>query len=133
MTRTLRTIFVAGDCMAAAITGVLTTLAVRVLVPPDFDMVLAMMVGMAAGTIIHLVLSLVFGPLLGMFETMIPGMYVGMYGGMLFGMRDSMQHSVIPLESALWVGGIFGVVVAVGVALWDAQLRQTSGSVEIGA
>lgn len=127
MTTALRAAFVTGDCLAAAVTGVLTTLAVRLLVPPDFDMVLAMAVGMAAGTIVHLALSLVFGPLLGMFETMVPGMYVGMYGGMLFGMRDSMQHSVVPLDSALWIGGAFGVVVAIGVTLWDAQLRHASG------
>lgn len=126
MTGILHAAFFAGDCLAAAITGIVTTLAVRLVIPPDFDMVAAMMIGMAIGTVVHLLLSLVFGPLLGMFETMVPGMYVGMYGGMLFGMRDSMQHAAVSLETALWVGAVFGVTVAIGVHLWNVQLRQAS-------
>ena len=130
MTGVLRASFFAGDCLAAAVTGILTTWAVRLVIPPDFDMVVAMMIGMAIGTVVHLLLSLVFGPLLGMFETMVPGMYVGMYGGMLFGMRDSMQHAVVPLGTALWVGAAFGVTIAVGVHLWNVQLRQDSMNAE---
>ena len=130
MTGILRASFFAGDCLAAATTGVVTTLAVRLIIPPDFDMVAAMMIGMAIGTIVHLLLGLVFGPLLGMFETMVPGMYVGMYGGMLFGMRDSMQHAAVSLGTVLWVGAAFGVTVAIGVHLWNVQLRQASANEE---
>lgn len=118
-------LFFVGDCLAAALTGVATTLVVRLVVSPDLDMVVAMMLGMALGTVVHLLLCLVLGPFLGMFETMVPGMFIGMHGGMLFGMRDSMQHAV-PLQTAIWVGAAFGVVVAVGVHLWSLQLRRAS-------
>jgi hypothetical protein len=125
--------FFVADCLAAAATGVVTTLGVRLLIPPNFDMVAAMMIGMAVGTIVHLLLSVVVGPLLGMFETMVPGMFVGMYGGMLFGMRDSMQHAAVPLGTAVWVGATFGVAVAVGIHLWNIQLRQASATGEASA
>lgn len=126
MTWMLHASFFAGDCAAAALTGVATTLAVRLVIPPDFDMVAAMMIGMAIGMVVHLLMSLVLGPLLGMFETMVPGMFVGMYGGMLFGMRDSMQHASVSLATASWVGAAFGVAVAVGIHLWSLQMRRVS-------
>lgn len=132
-TRMLPALFFIGDCLAAAVTGVVTTLLVRLAIAPDLDMVAAMMIGMAIGTVVHLMLSIVFGPLLGMFETMVPGMFIGMYGGMLFGMRDSMQHHTVSLETALWVGAAFGVIVAIGVHLWNLQLRQVSETEEVSA
>lgn len=125
MTRTLRAAFLAGDCAAGALTGVATTLAVRVLVVRDCDMVAAMMLGMLAGTVVHLLLGVALSPLLGMFEMMVPGMFIGMYGGMLFAMRDCMQD--VPLDTALWIGAGFGIVVVLAVEFWNAQLRrQTS-------
>ena len=124
MTRSLRTLFFVGDCAAGALTAMATTLAVRLLVSPPFDMVAAMMLGMAVGTLVHLVLGFVLSPLLGMFELMVPGMFIGMYGGMMFGMRDSMQDT--PLPTALWIGAIFGVVVVLGVDFWNVQLRKRS-------
>lgn len=120
---TTRALFFLGDCGAAALTGAVTALAVRLAVPPNLDMVVAMGLGMVIGTAVHLLLGFAFTPLLGMFETMVPGMYVGMYGGMLFGMRDSMQQGVVPLGTALIVGALFGAVVAVAIHLWGAQLR----------
>ena len=124
MTRILHSVFLVGDCAAGALTGAVTTLAVRTIVPRDCDMVAAMMLGMLAGTAVHLVVGTALSPLLGMFETMVPGMFIGMYGGMLFGMRDCMQD--IALATALWVGALFGVTVVLGVAFWNAQLqRQT--------
>jgi hypothetical protein len=120
-------LFLLGDCGAAALTGAATALAVRLAVPPNLDMVVAMGLGMAIGTVVHLLLGFAFTPLLGMFETMVPGMYVGMYGGMLFGMRDSMQQGVVPLGTALIVGAGFGVVVAVAIHFWNAQLRHAVG------
>lgn len=131
MTTQLRTLFLAGDCAAGALTGVATTLAVRAVVGPGFDMVAAMMLGMVIGTIVHLFLGLALSPLLGMFETMIPGMYIGMYGGMLFGMRDSMQH--ISLSTALWVGALLGVAIVVAVHFWNIQLRRRTEGVPFPA
>ena len=122
MTKTLRAVFLAGDCAAGALTGVATALAVRVLVSRGCDMVGAMMLGMLAGTVVHLFLGMALLPLLGMFETMVPGMFIGMYGGMLFAMRDSMQD--VPLGIALWIGAVFGIVVTLAVEFWNAQLRR---------
>lgn len=112
-----------GDYAAGALTGVLTALAVRMVVGPQWDMVLAMLVGMALGMIVHLLLGLLLMPLLGGFEVMIPGAMIGMYGGMLFGMRDSMQHAEISLRTALAVGALFGLLVIFGTRWWDRQLR----------
>jgi len=127
-----RALFFFGDCGAAALTGAVTALAVRLAVPPNFDMVLAMGLGMAIGTAVHLLLGIAFSPLLGMFETMVPGMYVGMYGGMLFGMRDSMQQAVVPLGTALIVGAAFGAVVAIAIHFWNAQLKHAARFEEVG-
>jgi len=112
-----------GDYAAGALTGVLTALAVRGVVGPHWDMVLAMLVGMALGMIIHLLLGLLLMPVLGGFEVMIPGAMIGMYGGMLFGMRDSMQYADVSLRTALAVGALFGLIVIFGVRWWDRQLR----------
>jgi hypothetical protein len=130
MTKTLRAVFLAGDCAAGALTGVATTLAVRAIVFPGWDMVAAMMLGMLAGTVVHLLLGVVLSPLLGMFETMVPGTFIGMYGGMLFAMRDSMQ--AVPLATALWVGAIFGIVVVLAVDFWNTQLRRQTAATALG-
>lgn len=115
--------FHVGDYLAGALTGALTALAVRTIVGPHWDMVLAMLVGMAVGMIVHLVLGFVLMPLLGGFEVMMPGAMIGMYGGMLFGMRDSMQQEDVPLRTALAVGVLFGLLVVFGVRWWNRQLR----------
>lgn len=116
-------LFLIGDYLAGILIGVATTLGVRAVVWPGMDMVLAMMVGMAVGMLIHLVLGLILAPLVGLFETMVPGSLIGMYGGMLFGMRDSMAAGSLTLESATTVGAIFGVIVVIGVKIYDQVLR----------
>jgi len=112
-----------GDYVAGALTGVLTAFAVRMIVGPQWDMVVAMLVGMGMGMFVHLTLLLLFIPLLGMFEVMMPLAMIGMYGGMLFGMRDSMQQAYIPLSTALVVGAVFGFFVVFVTHWWDRQLR----------
>jgi len=99
------------------------TLAVRLIVWPGMDLVIAMLLGLAAGMVIHFVLSLALAPLLGIFETMIPGSLVGMYGGMLFGMRDSMAAGSRTLSAAVLVGAIFGAIVVAGVKVYGRVLR----------
>jgi hypothetical protein len=116
-------LFSIGDYLAGILIGVATTLAVRVVVWPGMDMVLAMLIGMAVGTVVHMFLGLVLAPLVGMFETMVPGSLIGMYGGMLFGMRDSMSAGSLTLASATTVGAIFGVVVVLGVKVYSSVLR----------
>jgi hypothetical protein len=116
-------LFSIGDYLAGILIGVATTLAVRVVVWPGMDMVLAMLIGMAVGTVVHLFLGLVLAPLVGMFETMVPGSLIGMYGGMLFGMRDSMSAGSLTLASATTVGAIFGFVVVLDVKVYSSVLR----------
>lgn len=127
MTRSARTTeplyFCIGDYLAGILTGLLTAFAVRAVIGPQWDMVVAMLVGMAVGMLIHLSLLLLVIPLLGTFEAMMPGAVIGMYGGMLFGMRDSMQQTYVSLTTALAVGALFGLVVVFGIRWWDRQLR----------
>ena len=112
-----------GDYLAGVLTGVLTALAVRAIVGPNWDMVMAMLIGMGTGMGVHLGLLILLIPLLGAFEVMIPGGIIGMYGGMLFGMRDAMQQNIISLSQALVVGGVFGFVVVFVIRWWDRQLQ----------
>jgi hypothetical protein len=123
-------LFSIGDYLAGVLIAIATTLAVRGIISPGMDMVLAMLTGMAIGTVVHLVLGLALAPLVGMFETMIPGSLIGMYGGMLFGMRDSMAAGSLTLGSAIAVGAIFGAVVVLGVKIYNQVLRATVVEVE---
>lgn len=116
-------LFTIGDYIAGMLIGVATTVAVRALVWPGMDMVIAMLIGMAVGMILHLVLGLILSPILGMFETMMPGSLIGMYGGMLFAMRDSMAAGSATLGAAVLVGAAFGAIVVLGVKIYDRALR----------
>jgi hypothetical protein len=116
-------LFSIGDYVAGILIGVATTLAVRAVIWPGMDMVIAMLIGMGIGTVVHLFVGLVLAPLVGMFETMVPGSLIGMYGGMLFGMRDSMAAGSLTLTSAATVGAIFGAIVVLGVKVYNQILR----------
>lgn len=115
-------LFSIGDYFSGMMIGVATTAAVRCVVSPGMDMVLAMLIGMAAGTVAHVLVGLVLAPLVGMFQTMIPASLIGMYGGMLFGMRDSMAAGSRSLASATIVGAIFGAIVVLGVKIYNQIL-----------
>jgi hypothetical protein len=116
-------IYIIGDYVAGMLIGAATALAVRSVVSPGMDMVIAMLFGMGIGTLLHFVLGLIAAPVLGMGETMIPAMFIGMYGGMLFGMRDSMAAGSESLGAAVAVGIAFGALVVFGVKLYDRSLR----------
>jgi hypothetical protein len=116
-------IFTVADYLAGMLVGALTALAVRLVVWPGMDMVIAMIVGMALGMVLHLMLGLALAPAIGMFETMIPASLIGMYGGMFFGMRDSMAAGSRTYHAALVVGAIFGAIVVAGVQYYDRTLR----------
>lgn len=120
--------FAAGDYVAGGLTGATTALAVRAVVSPHLDMVLAMLIGTAAGTVVHLAIGLLTSPILGLFHCMIPGGLTGMYGGMLFAMRDAMQEHAGSVGHAVMVGVLFGAVVTAGVRLYDRALRGSIGS-----
>ena len=116
-------LFTLGDLFAGMLVGAATALAVRAVVWPGMDMVLAMLLGTTIGMAIHLVLGLLLAPLLGMFETMIPASVIGMYGGMFFGMRDSMAAGSRTTRAAAVVGVIGGLLVVVALKLYDKALR----------
>ena len=116
-------LFTIGDYLAGALVGALTALAVRFLVWPGMDMVIAMIIGMAAGMILHFVATFLLAPLLGFFETMMPASVTGMYGGMLFGMRDSMMAGSTTLAACIAVGALFGLVVTAGMKIYNRALR----------
>jgi|SRR5579863_2330841 len=116
-------LFSIGDYLAGILIGLATTFVVRALVWPGMDMVFAMLIGMAAGTVVHLFLGFILAPLVGMFETMVPGSLIGMYGGMLFGMRDSMAAGSRTLTSAAAVGALFGIIVVLGVKVYNKILH----------
>ena len=115
--------FIIGDYVAGMLIGALTALSVRAAVWPGMDMVIAMLLGMAVGMVIHLVLGVLLAPLLGRFYTMAPAMVIGMYGGMLFGMRDSMAAGSRTLTAAASVGALFGILVVLGIQIYDRALQ----------
>lgn len=115
--------FVIGDTLAGALIGVVTALGVRAFVSPGMDMVLAMLLGMGIGMVVHLALGFVLSPILGMFQIMVPASLIGMYGGMLFGMRDAMAAGSRMIEQTVLVGALFGVVVVIGIDIYDLTLR----------
>ncbi len=121
-------VFAVGDYLAGGLTGAVTAAAVRAVVSPGLDMVLAMLIGTAAGMIVHLAIGLLAAPLLGLFHFMVPGGLIAMYGGMLFAMRDVMQAHPGSLGRAIVVGIVFGAVVTAGVRLYDRALRASIGS-----
>jgi hypothetical protein len=118
--------FTAGDYSVGAATGVVTAMAVRLVISPGLDMVIAMLAGAAIGLIVHAVLGLILSPALGLMETMVPGSLIGMYGRMLFGMRDSMSAGSRTLAAAAVVGALFGAIVVLGVKIYDRCLRGTT-------
>jgi hypothetical protein len=50
--------FAVGDYIFGMLVGVVTALAVRAIVWPGMDMVVAMLIGMGVGFVLHMVLSL---------------------------------------------------------------------------
>lgn len=118
-------LFAIGDHLAGALVGAVTALAVRFVVAPGMDMVVAMLLGMAVGMVLHLLLGFLLAPALGMFQTMMPASLIGMYGGMLFAMRDSMGAGSRTLGATAAVGALFGVIVVAGLKIYDRSLRGT--------
>ena len=117
--------FTIGDYLVGAAIGVVTALMVRLAISPGSDMVIGMLAGAAIGLIVHALLGLILSPVLGLMETMVRGMLIGMYGGMLFGMRDSMGAGSRTHFAAAAVGALFGVIVVLGVKIYDRCLRGT--------
>ena len=117
-------IIVVGDYLAGMAVGVGTALAVRGVVAPGMDLVIAMLLGMVIGMFVQLFIGIALTPLLGMFHTMTPASLIGLYGGMLFAMRDAMAAGSRTLAAAAIVGGVFGLVVVAVMKFYDLSLRR---------
>jgi hypothetical protein len=120
---TQHALFQIGDYCGGAACGGLTAVAVRAVVTPEWDMVVAMLMGMVVGMVVHIVVGLALSPLLGMLHVMVPGSLIGMYGGMFFAMRDTMQAHAGSRGSVIVVGIAFGLAVNGAVHLYDHIIR----------
>lgn len=120
---TQHALFTTGDYLGGAVCGGLTGVAVRAVVTPQWDMVVAMLMGMVIGMVVHVGVGLALSPLLGMLHVMVPGSLIGMYGGMFFAMRDTMQMHPGSFVSVIAVGMGFGLAVNGAVHLYDHILR----------
>jgi len=96
-------LFSIGDYLAGMTVGVVTALAVRMVVWPGMDMVIAMIVGMTLGMLIHIVLGLVMATLIGMFNAMMPASLIGMYGG-FSGCATPWRLALARGTPQLWLG-----------------------------
>jgi hypothetical protein len=114
--------YAAGDCLASVVVGVATATAIRHIVTPHWDMVLAMAAGMVIGTVIHLVVALLLTPLIGALEATVPAGLTGMYGGMYFAMRDAMHAEPAPVHQAAVIGAVLGLIAFVVVSLYHRAI-----------
>ena len=55
-------LFDIGDYLAGAIVGTVTAAAVRMVVWPGMDMVIAMLVGTGLGMVVHVIVGFLLGP-----------------------------------------------------------------------
>jgi hypothetical protein len=115
-------LFMIGDYLAGILIGVVTALAVRAVIWPGMDMVIAMLLGMAIGMVLDTIVGLMIAPLLGMSGAMLPAQLIGTYGGMLFAMRDSMAAGSKTHAAAALVGAIFGAIVVFVVKVFNWAL-----------
>lgn len=106
-----------GDLLAGAVLGASVVFACHILVPANLGLVGSLALGMVVGMAAQMVICLFFGAFLGSMEMMVPGMFVGMLGMLL---------PIFPFHE-LWVeivlGATLGLVVFLGFAIWDEQLR----------
>lgn len=119
-----RRVYLVGDYLAGATTGVAAAVPIHAVVAPGWDMVLAMLVGAALGMLAHLVVLVLASPLVGFFQVMAPGGLIGMYGGMMFAVRDCMQ--VAPWSRVVGVAVLFGLLVVGTLDLYGRSLRRAA-------
>lgn len=124
-----RTLYLAGDLVAAAAACALVAIAVGSIIPAAWPSWVSMPVGMVLGMAISYPLFLAVSPLLGMIEPMLKIMP----GAMVAGMAVTMM-SGSPLDSGIWTLAVTGAQCGLGtgllVALADWLLRRGSTRAE---
>lgn len=121
-----RLYFIIGDILAAALTGILVGLACVMLVSPNWNMFIAMVVFMAVGMVIGM---LVFFPLsisFGAMEIMMPCMLSGMVSGMAVSMWAAMQP--LSLGGASFLGLQSGLCALLFIWVANTLLRSKNFS-----
>ena len=112
-----RPYFVLGDIVSNVVAGALVGGACAVLLPPGWNMVVAMSAGMATSLPLAFLLSGLFGAM----ETLLPVMTTGMVAGMVI----AMQSSLTPMrfENTARIGGLCGLTVVIATYLVNAFIR----------
>ena len=117
-------VFVVGDHCAGALTGVVTAVAVRALIGPDWDMALAMLAGTAVGMAAHLAIQFGYAAWLGQpWATPIHRMQNGAF--LLFTFFMISDPRTTPDSRA--GRALFAVLVAAGAAVIQFVLYRTNG------
>jgi pheromone shutdown protein TraB len=116
-----RPYFVLGDIVSNVVAGALVGGACAALLPPGWNMVVAMSAGMALGMATSLPLAFLLSGLFGAMETLLPVMTTGMVAGMVI----AMQSSLTPMrfEHTARIGGLCGLAVVIATYLVNAFIR----------
>jgi hypothetical protein len=124
----VRPYFVFGDILGSVTAGVLSALAARALIGPQWSPLLAMPAGMVAGALSSSLVALLFMPLFGAFEVMLPSMLAGMIAGMLAGMLETMRP-LSPAGASGWgaLSGVASIAWTYALAAW-VRRKDRAGS-----
>lgn len=116
-----RRYFVMGDIVSNVVAGALVGGACAVLLPPEWNMAVAMITGMALGVATSLPAGFLLSGLFGAMETLLPVMTTGMVAGMAVAMQSSL--TAIRPEDAAWIGGLCGLSVVIATYLANAFIK----------
>ena len=108
------------DPLTGTCSGVIIAFAVSQIIPPGWNMFLAMAVGGGIGMILKFVLLLGLAPFFGAFEVMIPLSIIAMSVGMLSGMASA--HGGVPDGCIFVTGGIIGLAVSMAIYFSNKKL-----------
>ena len=110
-----------GDIVSNVVAGALVGGACAVLLPPEWNMAVAMITGMALGVATSLPAGFLLSGLFGAMETLLPVMTTGMVAGMAVAMQSSL--TAIRPEDAAWIGGLCGLSVVIATYLANAFIK----------
>ena len=116
-----RPYFVLGDIGSNVVAGALVGGVCAWLLPPEWNMAVAMIAGMALEMVTSLPAAFLLSGLFGAMETLLPVMTTGMVAGMVVAMRASL--TVIRPEDAVRIGGLCGLTVVIATYAANAFIR----------
>lgn len=116
-----RPYFVLGDIGSNVVAGALVGGVCAWLLPPEWNMVVAMVAGMALGMATSLPAAFLLSGMFGAMETLLPVMTTGMVAGMVVAMQASL--TVVRPEDAVRIGGLCGLAVVTTTYAANALIR----------